>query len=130
MVVLSVQAPQADGSLQDGVMRIFNPDRNGVRVRWDGPAQRPLLPLGEYQQRVVQLRRRGVPYAYEIVKLLTPSATDASQADLPPGDFVEHDLDESGSWFRSIVRPARTRRTSSSAWCATSRRSTRRACAG
>ena len=97
MVVLSVQAPQPDGSLQDGVIRIFNPDRNGVRVRWDGPAQRPLLPLGEYQQRVVQLRRRGVPYAYEIVKLLTPSATDASQADLPPGDFVEHDLDESGA---------------------------------
>jgi acetyl-CoA carboxylase carboxyltransferase component/biotin carboxyl carrier protein len=97
MVVLSVQAPQADGSLQDGVIRIFNPDRNGVRVRWDGPAQRPLLPLGEYQQRVVQLRRRGVPYAYEIVKLLTPSATDAAQADLPPGDFVEHDLDESGA---------------------------------
>ncbi|HZR08574.1 MAG TPA: carboxyl transferase domain-containing protein [Myxococcales bacterium] len=96
MVVLSVQVPQPDGSLQGGVIRIFNPDRNGVRVRWDGPAQRPLLPLGEYQQRVVQLRRRGVPYAYEIVKLLTPSATDASQADMPPGDFVEHDLDESG----------------------------------
>jgi acetyl-CoA carboxylase carboxyltransferase component/biotin carboxyl carrier protein len=96
MVVLSVQATQPDGSLESGVIRIFNPDRNGVRVRWDGPAQRPLLPLGEYQQRVVQLRRRGVPYAYEIVKLLTPSANDASQADLPPGDFVEHDLDESG----------------------------------
>jgi len=104
MVVLSVRTPQPDGSFQDGVIRIFNPDRNGVRVRWDGPAQRPLLPLGEYQQRVVQLRRRGVPYAYEIVKILTPSASDVSQADLPPGDFVEHDLDGSGALV-PVARP-------------------------
>jgi acetyl-CoA carboxylase carboxyltransferase component/biotin carboxyl carrier protein len=104
MVVISVRTPQPDGSLRDGVIRIFNPDRNGVRVRWDGPAQRPLLPLGEYQQRVVQLRRRGVPYAYEIVKLLTPTATEVSQADLPPGEFVEHDLDESGALV-PVARP-------------------------
>jgi acetyl-CoA carboxylase carboxyltransferase component/biotin carboxyl carrier protein len=104
MVVLSVRTPQPDGSLQDGVIRIFNPDRNGVRVRWDGPAQRPLLPLGEYQQRVVQLRRRGVPYAYEIIKLLTPSDSEVAQADLPPGEFVEHDLDESGALV-PVARP-------------------------
>jgi acetyl-CoA carboxylase carboxyltransferase component len=46
---------------------------------------------------VVQLRRRGIPYAYETVKLLAASPVDAAQTDLPPGDFVEHDLDASGA---------------------------------
>jgi len=103
MVLISTRVPQPDGSLRDELIRILGPDDHGVRVRWDAPARRPLQPLGEYQQRVVQLRRRGMVYPYELVKLLTPSV-EASQADLPPGEFVEHDLDSSGALV-PIERP-------------------------
>ena len=103
MVAISVEIPEADGSLREGVIRIMNAEP-GMRLRWDPPAQRPLQPLGEYQHRVVSLRRRGIPYAYEIVKLLAPSAGEVSELDLPPGEFVEHDLDESGA-LQPVDRP-------------------------
>ncbi|HEY5677907.1 MAG TPA: carboxyl transferase domain-containing protein, partial [Myxococcales bacterium] len=103
MALISVRVPQPDGSLRDKLLRIFNSDHQGVHVRWDEPANRPLVPLGDYQQRVVQLRRRGLAYAYEVVKLFTPSQ-DASQGEFPPGDFVEHDLDESGA-LAPVQRP-------------------------
>jgi acetyl-CoA carboxylase carboxyltransferase component len=103
MALLSVRVPQPGGAFRDVLVRIYNSDQQGVHIRWDEPATRPLLPLGDYQQRVVQLRRRGLPYAYEVVKLFTPSA-DASQGDFPPGDFAEHDLDEAGA-LAPVERP-------------------------
>jgi acetyl-CoA carboxylase carboxyltransferase component len=53
----------------------------------------PIRPLTEYKQKVVGLRRRGLVYPYELVKLMTPER-EGVHADFPPGDFVEHDLDQ------------------------------------
>ncbi|TNF72186.1 MAG: hypothetical protein EP299_10145, partial [Acidobacteria bacterium] len=53
----------------------------------------PIRPLTEYKQKVVELRRRGLVYPYELVKLMTPER-EGVQADFPPGEFVEYDLDE------------------------------------
>ena len=56
----------------------------------------PMKPLAAYDQKVVKMRQRGMLYPYEIVKMLTPTR-DETRADFPPGDFVEHDLDDEGN---------------------------------
>ena len=47
------------------------------------------------RRRVVQTRRRGAVYPFELIRLLTPRAGRATRG-LPAGDFVEHDLDDDG----------------------------------
>jgi hypothetical protein len=83
------------GELRDWVLEISNPSESGMVLRFRKPKEVPLKPLREYAQRVVDLRRRGLPYPYEVIKLLAPPRRNA-QADLPAGEFVEHDLDASG----------------------------------
>jgi acetyl-CoA carboxylase carboxyltransferase component/biotin carboxyl carrier protein len=82
------------GELRDVVMEIINPDE-GFTLRFRRPAETPLKPLREYARKVIELRRRGLVYPYEIVRSLTPRRGE-TQAELPPGDFTEHDLDADG----------------------------------
>ncbi|HEX4963215.1 MAG TPA: carboxyl transferase domain-containing protein [Thermoanaerobaculia bacterium] len=89
-----VPDPQG-GELRERVLEISNLSQGGTVLRFRRPKEAPLKPLREYAQKVVDLRRRGLPYPYEVVKLLVPPRRDA-QAELPAGDFVEHDLDGSG----------------------------------
>jgi acetyl-CoA carboxylase carboxyltransferase component len=77
--------------LRDVVMEIINPDESSMILRFRRPAEAPLKPLREYARKVIDLKRRGLVYPYEIVRSLTPRRGE-TQADLPPGDFVEHDL--------------------------------------
>ena len=49
------------------------------------------------------MRQRGLLYPFEIVKMLTPSATE-TEAQFPPGQFTEHDLDTSGHLV-AVSRP-------------------------
>jgi acetyl-CoA carboxylase carboxyltransferase component len=81
------------GELRDWVLQISNFEEAGTVLRFRKPAATPLKPLREYAQKVVELRRRGLPYPYEVVKRLAPSQREA-QLDLPAGQFVEHDLAE------------------------------------
>src|SRR6185295_13046078 len=83
------------GELLDRVLEISNFEEAGVALRFRKPSEAPLKPLREYAQKVVDLRRRGLPYPYEVVKRLAPSQREA-QADLPAGELVEHDLDAEG----------------------------------
>jgi acetyl-CoA carboxylase carboxyltransferase component len=77
------------------VLEISNFEGSGAVLRFRKPREVPLKPLREYAQKVVDLRRRGLPYPYEVVKRLAPPRSEAS-AGLPPGEFVEHDLDAAG----------------------------------
>ena len=52
-----------------------------------------MKPLAEYEQKVVRMRQRGLIYPYEIIRMLTP-APHETRAEFPPGEFIEHDLDE------------------------------------
>jgi acetyl-CoA carboxylase carboxyltransferase component len=54
----------------------------------------PLEPLNDYCRKIVRMRRRGLLYPYEIIKMLTPFTGALSE--FPCGDFVEYDLDASG----------------------------------
>jgi acetyl/propionyl-CoA carboxylase alpha subunit/acetyl-CoA carboxylase carboxyltransferase component len=100
-------APLAAGAgLEKVVMRVRLPDGHdrvlhveglgsGVTVRELPPGQEPIRTLTPYQQKVLRANRFGVPYPYEIVRMLTPSPEAVTR--FPVGQFVEHDLDEDGN---------------------------------
>jgi acetyl-CoA carboxylase carboxyltransferase component len=96
-VVVHARMPDpATGALRERVLRISNPMDQGLYVTFHEAEEEPPVPtLSEYDQKVLSLRRRGLLYPYEIVKLLTP-AHDGTSNEIPRGDFVEHDLDASG----------------------------------
>ncbi|HYM57944.1 MAG TPA: biotin carboxylase N-terminal domain-containing protein [Solirubrobacteraceae bacterium] len=84
-----------DGLERERVLRIFNPAGRGVVLEVGDPPARPLQPLDEGAQRMVSARRRGTLHPAEIVKILAPQHAEPASA-IPPGEFVEHDLDAGG----------------------------------
>jgi acetyl-CoA carboxylase carboxyltransferase component len=102
-VVLRARVPDAtSGELTDTVLHVTNPGGRGFTIIAHPPAEVPIRPLTEYAQKVVRLRRLGLTYPYEIVGMLTPP--EGTPADFPPGEFIEHDLDETGRLV-PVVRP-------------------------
>jgi acetyl/propionyl-CoA carboxylase alpha subunit/acetyl-CoA carboxylase carboxyltransferase component len=96
-VVVRARIPNpSTGELRDLVVRISSPVGSGLLITFR-PADKllALKPLSEYDQKVVRVRRRGLVYPYEIIKMLTSAREDA-RSEFPPGDFVEHDLDPEG----------------------------------
>ncbi|MGO9928077.1 MAG: carboxyl transferase domain-containing protein [Mycobacterium sp.] len=107
-------APLAAGAgLEKVVLRVRLPDGGdrvldveglgeGVTVRERPPGQEPIRPLSPYHQKLLRANRFGVPYPYEIVRMLTPPAEAVAR--FPPGEFIEHDLDENGELV-AVSRP-------------------------
>jgi len=96
-VVLRVRFP--DG--RDHVLEVEGLD-GGVTVRERPPGQEPIRSMTPYRQKLLRANRFGAPYPYEIVRMLTPPAEAVSR--FPPGQFVEHDLDEHGDLI-PVSRP-------------------------
>jgi len=88
-LVLRVQFP-------DGRDRVLDVEGlgEGVTVRERPPGQIPVRSLTPYRQKLLRANRIGVPYPYEIVRMLTPPAEAVAR--FPTGHFIEHDLDENG----------------------------------
>ena len=95
----------ASAGLEKVVLRVRFPDGRdrvldveglggGVTVRERPLGSEPIQPLTPYRQKLLRANRFGVPYPYEIVRMLTPPAEAVAR--FPPGQFVEHDLDEHG----------------------------------
>ena len=104
---IDVEVSMRDGRgiLRPLVLHLTHPaGAEAIVLRVTKPSKRPLLPLDEYTQKVVSMRRRGLTYPYEIVGALAPTA-DGTSGGFPPGDFVEYDLDATGS-FVPVDRPA------------------------
>ncbi len=78
---------------QERVLHLSNPGGHELVMRLDVPNYVPISTLDEYRQKVVQLRKRGLVYPYEIIQMLT-SIAQGLHSSLPPGDFCEYDLDE------------------------------------
>ncbi len=95
-VVVHARVPDDGGELRERVITCSFTVGAGLRITFSEPSDEPLRSLSDYEQKVSHLRRRGLVYPYEIVKLLTPSH-QAATADFPPGEFVEHDLDAAGA---------------------------------
>jgi acetyl/propionyl-CoA carboxylase alpha subunit/acetyl-CoA carboxylase carboxyltransferase component len=83
-------ADDATGGVKDAVLDVENVEDRAVAVRVRPPAERPIQPLTEYKQKALRARRLGLPYPYELIRMLTPPR--GAPADFPAGEFVEYDL--------------------------------------
>ncbi len=99
-VAVYTRLRDSHGDLRRAVVEISNPDGRSVSVRVRTPNDVPFESLTEYTQKVVQLRRRGLMYPYELIAILAPP----EGGELPAGSFVEHDLD--GDQLVPVSRPA------------------------
>ena len=61
----------------------------------------PIQSLTEYKRKSLRARRLGVPYPYELIRMLTPPRGAA--ADFPAGEFTEYDL--AGDELVPVDRP-------------------------
>ena len=88
-------ADRDTGALRDVVIHVSNRAGTGLHLHLDSLSNRPIRSLTAYAQKVVRMRRLGIVYPYEVVRMLTPSR-DTDAAEFPPGEFVEYDLDGAG----------------------------------
>jgi len=95
---------QETGQLRDTELHAAPAGHAGFTISQHPPSEQPLEPLGVYEQKVIRMRRRGLLYPYETLRLLTPPRTD-NHAEFPPGEFEEHDLDAAGRLV-AVQRPA------------------------
>jgi acetyl/propionyl-CoA carboxylase alpha subunit/acetyl-CoA carboxylase carboxyltransferase component len=104
-VLIEARVPSREtGELEARMIDISSSDGQGVVIGFREPPATPMKPLDPYTQKVVRLRQRGLLYPYEIIAMLTPGR-DVVQSALPPGSFVEHDLDDSGERLVPVDRP-------------------------
>jgi len=77
-----------------------------MNLLWRAPRRSRLLPRSEYERKVVEARRRRLVYPYEIIRMLTGSASrpngGSQRAGLPTGRFEEYDLDPEAKILRSV----------------------------
>ena len=84
-VVVSARLPvPGGGEPVETVMRLGYEAGRGMTVRLTEPPTAPMQPLDDYARKLIQTRRRGLVYPYEMVPMLCRAG----------GEFVEHDLDE------------------------------------
>ena len=120
-VVVRARIPNpSTGELRDLVVRISSPVGSGLLITFR-PADKllALKPLSEYDQKVVRVRRRGLVYPYEIIKMLTSSRED-TRSRIPTRRFRRaRPRRRRAVWFQSIAPMARIAPTSSSESSAT-----------
>ncbi len=109
MVEIQGRLREADGLIHERVLRFFLPTGHDVAVEVEDPPTEPLHPLDEGTRRISSARRRGTLHPAEIVKLLAPGG-GYSAAGLPLGEFVEHELSQSGG-LEPVSRPPGTNPT-------------------
>src|SRR4051794_38514237 len=84
-VVAQGRIAQPGGSIAVSARFSYQPG-SGVVATVSGPQRERLRPLDDYAQKVLRSRRRGTVYPYELTPILARG-----------GEFVEHDLDDTGS---------------------------------
>jgi acetyl/propionyl-CoA carboxylase alpha subunit/acetyl-CoA carboxylase carboxyltransferase component len=94
-VLLRVRVPEPDGSVRDAVLEVQGVGGHGVTVEERPVGNEPVRSLTPYRQKVLVSQRFGVPYPYEIIRILTPGA--GASVEFPPGSFEEYDLDPDGA---------------------------------
>jgi acetyl/propionyl-CoA carboxylase alpha subunit/acetyl-CoA carboxylase carboxyltransferase component len=70
----------------DRVLRLSYEPGRGLTIRMTDPPKAPMQPLDDYTRKLIQTRRRGLVYPYELVPMICGDG----------GGFTEHDLDGDG----------------------------------
>ena len=94
-LVMRVGIPTGDGETEDAILHVEGTAGAGVAVRVRPIGDQPIRPLTPYRQKVLRAERFGVPYPYELIRMLAPRP--GTEAEFPAGRFVEHDLDADGN---------------------------------
>ena len=100
-----VRARFSDPNHEGGITPLMDlsisrrPGGEKIDFRITPASHRPLMPLTEYESRIVAARRRGLTHPYEVIELLE------SGPSFPSGKFEEYDLDEAGGLRRVADRP-------------------------
>jgi acetyl/propionyl-CoA carboxylase alpha subunit/acetyl-CoA carboxylase carboxyltransferase component len=94
-VTMLGRAPEEGGQGREIAVFLAKPPGRPIVVRRSPPEDTPIAPLSEYEQKVLRMAQRGLVYPYELVRMLAPSGED-TPGQFPPGEFVEHDLDDRG----------------------------------
>ncbi|MBW2732047.1 MAG: ATP-grasp domain-containing protein [Deltaproteobacteria bacterium] len=81
------------GEIEEKVLHASNRAGTGLRILLQDLSAEPIRPLTAYTQRVVTMRRFGLVYPYEVIRMLTPES-ESVHTEFPSGEFVEYDLDE------------------------------------
>jgi acetyl/propionyl-CoA carboxylase alpha subunit/acetyl-CoA carboxylase carboxyltransferase component len=103
-VAVRVRMPDpASGTGRDTILDIENVADRAVTVRVRQLTDRPIQSLTGYKQKLLRSQRLGVPYPYELIRMLTPPV--GAPADFPAGAFTEYDLDGSGTQLVPVSRP-------------------------
>ena len=79
-----------------------NPTGHGATLTTSEPDMTPVAALTADERRIIEARRKGLFYPYEIVRALS---RDTAVGALPPGDFVELDLAPDGEHLVPANRP-------------------------
>jgi acetyl/propionyl-CoA carboxylase alpha subunit/acetyl-CoA carboxylase carboxyltransferase component len=91
-----------DGDVHPQVFEVGDPSGADLGIRIRDRADEPLRPLDDYTRKEVALRRRGLVYPYDLVRVLAPPAAGAD-GDRSPSGFTEHDLE--GDRLVPVDRP-------------------------
>lgn len=79
-----------------------NPTGHGATLAFCEPDMTPVAPLTADERRIIEARRKGIFYPYELIRALT---RDDDNGPLPPGGFVELDLAPDGESLVDANRP-------------------------
>ncbi len=92
VIRIRIPEPKSD-ELRDAVIHISNRVGTGMHLRMDELSENPIRPLSAYAQKVVRMRKMGLVYPYEIIRMLTPDK-GLEEGEFPHGTFEEYDLDD------------------------------------
>ncbi len=101
-VAIPVSNEDGEESLLDQILVLEGLGGEGLTVRMADPGPNPVRTLTAYAQKILTAARFGVPYPYEIIRMLTPKPGDASP--FPAGEFEELDLDDAGERLVPVGR--------------------------
>jgi len=82
------------------VIELSHPANRGVMMRFRESGDKPIEALSEYQSKVVRLRRRGLVYPYELIRMLAPP--EGVDSGLPNGEFAEYDLEDGDEGYNAV----------------------------
>jgi acetyl/propionyl-CoA carboxylase alpha subunit/acetyl-CoA carboxylase carboxyltransferase component len=94
-VAVRIRTPDdATGGPREAILDVENVEDGAITVRARPPRARPIQSLTEYKQKALRAQRLGLPYPYELIRMLTPPP--GAPADFPAGEFVEYELADDG----------------------------------
>ncbi|HEY9417507.1 MAG TPA: biotin carboxylase N-terminal domain-containing protein [Pseudonocardia sp.] len=91
--MVQFRVANAGGEPTELMLRMSRPPGAGFTVQITEPPTAPLRELDAYGQKVIQARRRGAVYPYELVPLIARNPDQGGA----PGTFTEYDLDSDGN---------------------------------